>query len=397
MDVDTDRAQLEAWLILLRAPGLGPASLRELVVRHGSAVDALVAARRGDRARAADPVCRDWLHAPDQARIDADLAWLAAERCTLLTFDRADDFPDLLNEIASPPAALFVVGDTGALWHPQIAIVGSRNASQAGLAIARDFSRILCSAGFAITSGLAEGIDGAAHAAALDVGGPTLAVLGTGPDLVYPPKHHDLAARIAVHGALVSEFAPGTPGHPGHFPRRNRIIAGLSLGTLVVEASLRSGSLITARNAAEAGREVFAIPGSIHNPLARGCHQLVRDGAKLVETAEEIVAELAALAHGLGASLRERLQLPAGERADMVPVTSTPRPSTRARSDDPDYEKLFAALGYDTLGIDQLAHRSGLDIASLSSMLLMLELEGKVVTALGGGYARRLADAVQTG
>jgi DNA processing protein len=392
MDVDSHRAAFEAWLILLRAPGLGPAALRELVTRHGDATAALAAARRGDHGRAGEPACRDWLRAPDQALIDADLAWLAGPDHALLTFDRADDFPDLLNEIASAPAALFVVGDASTLWQPQIAIVGSRNASQAGIAIARDFARTLSLAGFAITSGLAEGIDGAAHTAALDAAGRTLAVLGTGPDLVYPPRHHNLAARIASQGALVSEFAPGTPGHPRNFPRRNRIIAGLSLGTLVVEASLRSGSLITARDAAEAGREVFAIPGSIHNPLARGCHQLIRNGAKLIETAEEVIAELVPLVQGLGASLRERLLADAA--GDASPASVRRRTSVADRARDPDYAKLFAALGHDTLGIDQLALRSGLEIATLSSMLLMLELEGEVVAASGGGYARRVADVV---
>lgn len=378
MDIESNRAGVEAWLTLLRAPGLGPAGLRALLGRHGDVVSALAAARRGDIERA-DAACRDWLHAPDTATIAEDLTWLAAPEHALLTFDNAD-FPALLDQIPAAPAALFVAGDSCALWQPQIAIVGSRNAGQGGLAIAASFARALAMAGFAVTSGLAEGIDGAAHMAALDAGGITLAVLGTGPDLVYPPRHRDLAARIAACGALVSEFPPGTPGHPGHFPRRNRIIAGLSLGTLVVEASVRSGSLITARNATESGREVFAIPGSIHNPLARGCHQLIRNGAKLVETAEEIIAELAPLAQGLGASLRERL--------DIAP--NAPPRAASTRSDDPDYTKLFAALGHDALGIDQLAERCGLPVATLSSMLLMLELEGEVV-ARSGAYARRVA------
>jgi len=377
MDIDANRTGLEAWLILLRAPGLGPASLRALVGRHGDAAAALAAARSGDVERA-DAACRDWLRAPDTAVIAADLAWLAAPDHALLTFD-AVDFPALLGEIPAAPAALFVAGDSGALWQPQVAIVGSRNAGQGGVATAAGFARALAAAGFAVTSGLAEGIDGAAHAATLDAGGTTLAVLGTGPDLVYPPKHRGLAARIAAQGALVTEFPPGTPGHPSHFPRRNRIIAGLSLGTLVVEASMRSGSLITARNATESGREVFAIPGSIHNPLARGCHQLIRNGAKLVETAEEIIAELAPLALGLGASLRERLETQA----------DSPIPAAPNRSDDPDYARLFAALGHDALGIDRLSERSGLPVATLSSMLLMLELEGEVV-ARGGAYARRV-------
>ena len=393
MDVDSHRNRLEAWLILLRAPGLGPAALRDLVVRHGDVNSALAAARVGDGMRAADSACRDWLRAPDRALIDSDLAWLGAEDHALLTFDAADDFPDVLDEIGSPPAALFVVGDASAVWQPQIAIVGSRNASHAGTAIARDFARTLVLAGFAITSGLAEGIDAAAHGAAVDAGGITLAVLGTGADLVYPPKHGDLAAQITSHGALISEFPPGTPPHPRHFPRRNRIIAGLSLGTLVVEASLRSGSLITARNAVEAGRDVFAVPGSIHNPLARGCHQLIRNGAKLVETAEELIAELAPLAHGLGASLRERLQ--SSDTSEEAQRRAPPRRTPiLTRADDPDYARLFAALGHDALGVDQLALRSGLEVATLSSMLLMLELEGEVVPARGGGYARRIADAI---
>ena len=383
MDIEANRAELEAWLILLRAPGLGPATLRELFTRHGGAPAALAAARRGDLARATEPGCRDWLRAPERGLIDTDLAWLAAPDHALLGFDSAD-FPLLLNEIPSAPAALFVAGDADALWLPQIAIVGSRNASHTGAANAAAFARALGLAGFTITSGLAEGIDGAAHAAALEAGTATIAVLGTGPDLVYPPRHRELAARVAAHGALISEFPPGTPGHPSHFPRRNRIIAGLSLGTLVVEASPRSGSLITARNASEAGREVFAIPGSIHNPLARGCHQLIRDGARLVETAEEVIAELAPLALRLGASLRERLA------ASAATPTAQPlprRPPTRA--DDPDYARLFAALGHDPIGLDQLADRSGLPVAALSSMLLMLELEGEVVAVRGGAYARR--------
>ena len=372
MDIDADRAELEAWLILLRAPGIGPAALRDVIGRHGRAQAALVAARRGDFGRADNDDARAWLRAPDLERIQADLAWLARAEHALLTFDDAD-FPPLLHEIPAPPAALFVAGDVGALWRPQIAIVGSRRASQAGTANAQAFTRALVAAGFAITSGLAEGIDGAAHTAALDANGCTVAVLGTGPDRVYPPRHEELAARVRGCGALVSEFPPGTAGHPTHFPRRNRIIAGLSVATLVIEAGLRSGSLITARNAAESGRDVFALPGSIHNPLARGCHQLIRQGARLVESAEEIIAELAPQARILCAELRERLPPEAG----MAPVL------------DADQAALFTALGHDALDLDQLAERTTLPVATLSSMLLMLELDGEIV-ATGGAYARRV-------
>jgi DNA processing protein len=374
MDVDADRAELEAWLILLRTPGTGPAALREMLARHGRAQAALAAARHGDLGRADNDAARAWLRAPDFALVQTDFAWLARPDHALVTFADAD-FPPLLQEIPAPPAALFVAGDAGALWRPQVAVVGSRHASQSGIANAQAFTRALVAAGFAITSGLAEGIDGAAHAAALDAGGCTLAVLGTGPDRIYPPRHGELAARVRGGGALVSEFPPGTPGHPTHFPRRNRIIAGLGVATLVIEAGLRSGSLITARNAADSGREVFALPGSIHNPLARGCHQLIRQGARLVESADEIVAELAPQARALCGELRQRLPAPAAAHA--------------ARALDPDYATLFAALGHDALGLDQLAHRTSLPVATLSSMLLMLELEGEIV-ATGGAYARRV-------
>lgn len=388
MDIESNRTPLLAWLTLLRAPGLGPVAVRELMAAHDDISSALAAARRGAYPRT-DQACRDWLRAPDMAALAADIAWLGAPDHALLTFDDAD-FPALLNEIPAAPAALFVAGDATALWLPQIAIVGSRNASQSGFATASSFARALAGAGFAITSGMAEGIDGAAHTAALDAGGTTIAVLGTGPDLVYPPKHHGLATRIQTQGALVSEFPPGTPGHPSHFPRRNRVIAGLSLGTLVVEAGVRSGSLITARNAAESGREVFAIPGSIHSPLARGCHQLIRNGAKLVETAEEVIAELAPLAHALGARLRE--QLHSAPASAPAPGGACARNAASDRADDADYANLFAALGHESLGIDQLAERSGLPVAALSSMLLMLELEGEVVATRGGAYARRVLD-----
>ncbi|MEO7433552.1 MAG: DNA-processing protein DprA [Dokdonella sp.] len=384
MDIEAHRSTIEAWLILLRAPGLGPAAIRELVTRHGSAPAAVGVARRQAGHDGANAASASWLRSPDRTRIDEDLRWLAATDHTLLTFDRADDFPELLAEIPSAPAALFVAGDAAALWRPQISVVGSRNASHAGLANATAFARALASAGFAITSGLAEGIDGAAHEAALAVGATTIAVLGTGPDRVYPTSHRDLAARICAHGALVSEFPPGTPAQASHFPRRNRLIAGLGLGTLVVEASLRSGSLITARNAIDAGREVFAIPGSIHHPLSRGCHELIRNGARLVESAEEVVAELAPLALRWGASVQQRLAPSEGVAAPAA------RPKRSNRIDDPDYRALFDALDHDAVGIDQLSRRSGLDVSALSSMLLMLELEGDVVATPGGGYARRI-------
>ena len=371
MDIAPHRDAIEAWLILLRAPQLSASRVRELVERHGDPRRALDAARRGECVEHA--TTRAWLRRPDREALASDLAWLAIDGHALLTID-SDDFPPLLRETPGAPPGLFVAGDAGALWQPQVAIVGSRNASQSGLANAKSFARALAGAGLAITSGLAEGIDGAAHEAALDAGAATIAVLGTGPDIVYPARHRALAARIEVGGALVSEFAPGTPGRAENFPRRNRIIAGLALGTLVVEAGLRSGSLITARYAGDQGRDVFAIPGSIHHPLARGCHRLIRNGALLVESAEDIVEALRPLAMRLGAALSERL-------AETSPVARA--------THDPARSRLLDALGEDALGIDALVERTGLGAAALASMLLELELDGAVAVERGGLYIRR--------
>ncbi len=378
MPTDLPHNQTRAWLTLLRAPGLGAAGLRALLARSGDAVTAL--ARVGHRGEI-PASAHAWLAAPDADVLDADEAWLDHPDHHLIIFGDAD-YPVLLRDAQNPPAALFVAGDPAWLWSPQIAIVGARSASAAGLANARAFARAFAQAGDVVTSGLAEGIDGAAHAAALDAGGATIAVLGTGPDLIYPRQHQELAARIAAHGTLVSEFPPGTPGKPEHFPRRNRIIAALSLGTLVIEAGLNSGSLITARLAAEQGREVFALPGSIHSPLARGCHKLIRDGAKLVETAEEVLEEL----RGVGGLLAEGLR----KRLDAAQSGSQPQSAVTLSShaDDPDYARLLAALADTPAALDELVARSGLSAAALSSMLLVLELDGAVIGE-NGRYSRR--------
>jgi DNA processing protein len=296
-------------------------------------------------------------------------SWLAAPGNHLL---RLDDprYPDLLRQIPDPPPVLYVRGDPAALGNLQLAIVGSRNPTRGGLENARAFAAHLAGAGLTITSGLALGIDAAAHEGALAAGGTTIAVTGTGLDRVYPARHRELAHRIAGQGALVSEFPPGTPPRPAHFPQRNRIISGLSLGTLVVEAARRSGSLVTARHALEQGREVFAIPGSIHNPLARGCHALIRQGAKLVETADDILEELGALAVAVTAD------------------ATAPDAPAGAGELDPEYRRLLDALGHDPLPIDELVARSGLTAESVSSMLLILELQGYVAPEAGGRYAR---------
>ena len=281
-----------------------------------------------------------------------------------------DDFPELLEQIPRAPERLYVKGNVEFLHMPALAIVGSRNPTEAGRRNAFEFARHLGGAGFCIVSGLAEGIDTAAHRGALEAGAATVAFLGHGIDRVYPASNYDLAHEIAAHGALVSEFPLGTPPDKPLFPQRNRLISGLSLGTLVVEAARRSGSLITARCAGEQGREVFAIPGSIHNALSRGCHKLIRQGAKLVETAEDIVAELAPMtSHLLQSSLE-----------------STTKPSS-SEHDDGDYKHLRKFIGHDPISVDELAENSGLTIDQVSSMLLILELEGEVESLSGGRYS----------
>ncbi|MBD8898831.1 DNA-processing protein DprA [Rhodanobacter sp. DHG33] len=368
--------ELRAWLIALRTPGLGPGGLREALVAAGGRIDGALALLRR-QAAALDEGAAAWLDAPDEARLAADLSWLAEPGHRLLRCTEAD-FPPLLEAIPQPPAVLFTAGDAGLLLRPQVAIVGARGASPAGLAHARSFARALALAGFIVTSGMADGIDGAAHEAALDAGCATVAVVGTGPDRIYPRKHHALAHRIAAQGVLISEFPPDTAPRADHFPRRNRLISGLSLGTLVVEADLRSGSLITARLAGEQGREVFALPGSIDHPLARGCHRLIRDGARLVEEPGEVIEALVPAARAQGLELAARLGRP-----------DTPAPAgADAPGDDPDYARLLAALGHDPATMDALAERTGLAAAALSSMLLMLELDGRVAGLPGNRYQR---------
>lgn len=376
MDID-DKDELRAWLIVLRTPGLGPGGLRERLDAAGGDIRGVLARLQADSAPLGEPA-RAWLAQPDAAQLAADEAWLIEPGHRLLRCTEAD-FPPQLENIPQPPAALFVIGDASLLLYPQVAIVGARAASAGGKAHARAFARELAGAGFAITSGMADGIDGEAHTAALEIGAKTLAVMGTGPDRVYPRKHHELARRIAAHGVLVSEFPPGTAARADHFPRRNRIISGLALGTLVIEAGLRSGSLITARLAAEQGREVFALPGSIHNPLAQGCHRLIRDGARLVEHAAEIFEVLAPLACALGGELAARLGQSTGAAEGDLPTGI-------ARMADPDYRRLLDELGHEPATMDELSQRTGLPAAALSSMLLMLELDARIERLPGNCY-----------
>jgi DNA processing protein len=308
---------------------------------------------------------------PNDATATDCRRWLADPTHSLLV-PGSGDYPQRLLEMSNPPAGLFCRGDSAYLDEPQLAIVGSRNATRGGLENAEAFARALASAGLIITSGLALGIDGAAHRGALKAG-PTVAVLGSGLERIYPNTHQALAEEIANRGVLVSEYPPNTASAKHHFPERNRIIAGLSLGTLVIEAATRSGALITARLAGDAGREVFAVPGSIHNPLARGCHRLLRDGATLVEQVEDVMSQLAP-------SLAPYLTNPSPPTEDSDP--------TNPHLQQPEYRRLLEGLSFDPVHVDELGRRTGLTSAELSSMLLILELEGLVEALPGGQYSR---------
>jgi DNA processing protein len=366
MGDDESPVSLKSWLTLARAPGLHAAGLRPLLEQFGC-VDSIVA---------------DWLEQP--AAVDAELRWLEQEAHHFIPLGDAS-YPPLLAEVSDAPIGLFVRGDPAALSLPQLAIVGSRNPTAGGRDHAASFAEHLARCGLAITSGLAVGIDAAAHQGALAAAGVTVAVCGTGLDVDYPPANSALAAQIAASGALVSEFPLGVPPLPANFPRRNRIISGLTLGTLVVEAALRSGSLITARLAAEQGREVFAIPGSIHNPLTRGCHLLIRQGAKLVETGDDIFAELRALVGVLRSSPDERKSA-----ADGAVCAAAAAPAL-----DKAYEILLDALGFEPAGVDVLVERTGFAADEVASMLLILELDGKLESRPGGRYVRRVLKAAK--
>ncbi|MCP4282883.1 MAG: DNA-protecting protein DprA [Gammaproteobacteria bacterium] len=358
---------LKYWLALVRIPSLGSIRINRLLDEFGTPEAIFRNSGRVAVALGLPESVSAHLATPPWAEVDRDLKWLEQPDHHLVT--RTDPrFPELLTHIPDPPALLYVHGNADLLCSPQLAIVGSRNPTPTGASTAKQFARFLGTLGITITSGMASGIDGAAHEGALDESAGTIAVTGTGLDRIYPSCHRELAHRIAEKGALISEFPPGTTAERGHFPRRNRIISGLALGTLVVEAARNSGSLITARQAVNQGREVFAIPGSIHNPLARGCHQLIRQGAKLVETAQDIIEELAPLLSNLQTALETPVEI-------QTPVRW-----------DTDYQRLLAVLEFDPLPNDLLIQRSGLTAEAVSSMLLLLELEGYVSPAPGKGY-----------
>lgn len=363
--------ELAAWLRLLLTPGVGKDTARKLLAAFGLPEAIFVQPPGALQAVVGPRTTRALQQVPDalDAQVAQVLAWLAAgpDRHVLTLADPR--FPPDLLQMADPPVLLYVMGDLAALAHPRrLAMVGSRNPTPQGEANAHQFARALGQAGVCVVSGMALGVDGAAHAGALEGGAPTIAVVGTGLDRVYPRRHLSLAHRIAAHGAIVSEYPLGTPPLAANFPQRNRLIAGLSQGTLVVEATLKSGSLITARMAAEQGREVFAIPGSIHAPQSRGCHALIRQGAKLVESAQDILE-------------------------DLRIVEPRPLDAVREENDEGgEPDQLLEAMGFDPVSLDALQARTGLDIAHLQARLLELELDGSV-GRLPGGLFQHLGQA----
>jgi DNA processing protein len=360
--MSTIAAHREAWASLsLRM--LPHDALIALLRAFGSPAAVLAASRAQLSTVVPDAVVTMLLAPPAAEMLARTLAWLAEPGHDIVALDDTD-YPRALLELGYPPPVLFFVGRRELLNQPALAIVGSRNATAQGLDNARNFAHALADAGLTIISGLALGVDAAAHEGALLGAGSTLAVVGTGLDRVYPARHRDLAHRIADQGGLLSEFLPGTPPREKNFPRRNRLISGLAKGVLVVEAAQKSGSLITARYAGEQGREVFAIPGSIHSPLAKGCHQLIREGAKLVETAQDILEELG-MAPGATGNLQSTASAPISESA------------------------LLAALADDPVDIDTLVARTGILAHTVTAELTELELAGIVASLPGGRWQRR--------
>jgi DNA processing protein len=376
-----EREELAAWLRLALTPGIGNLTARRLLAAFGLPHHLFQQppAAWGDVASAGQ--VRALQSEPDglPAQSEATWQWLhAADGASrhILTLDDPR-YPRALLETEDPPLMLYVVGELPAEWPPGLAVVGSRNPTPQGLANARQFACSFAQAGFTVVSGLALGVDGAAHEGALQCAAagqlPTIAVVGTGLDRVYPRQHLALSHRIARQGLLVSEYPLGTPPLEANFPRRNRIIAALGVGTVVVEAALRSGSLITARLAAEQGKDVFAIPGSIHSPQARGCHALLKQGAKLVETAQDVLEELRPPATGARHGASAMVDASNGD-ADEVEVE----------------DEVLAALGFDPVSLDALVARTGISPATLQARLLEHELHG-TVARLPGGLFQRIA------
>ncbi len=371
---------LDAWLRLSLTPGVGDVSARKLLSVFGLPEQIFAQSESALRQVMGPAQAAALLAKPPQwsAQLELTKSWLAGapQRGVISLADAA--YPSALLNMADPPLLLYWQGQAELLNHPHcLAMVGSRNPTPQGERTAHDMARALAEAGVCVVSGMALGVDGAAHEGALDGGGPTIAVVGTGLDRVYPRRHLALAHRITQHGLLLSEFALGTPPGPANFPKRNRIIAGLAQGTLVVEAALASGSLITAKLAVDMGREVFAIPGSIHSPQAKGCHALIRQGAKLVETAQDVLEDMRFVSTGTPhATLPElEAQSPGTEEHPGEQVVGT-------------HGKLLSQMGHHPIGLDDLQARTGEAASDLQAWLMELELDGHVARAPGGLFQR---------
>jgi DNA processing protein len=366
LSIPPGAGELPYWLALHRAPTVGSLRFAELTAWFGSPRAVFEAGAAAWREAGLPAPLVGYLSQPDWRAVESDLHWLEGADCQVLLSGQAD-YPPLLAEIPDPPAVLFVRGNPAILARRHVALVGSRNPTPAGVQTASVLAWGLATAGYGVVSGLALGIDAAGHRGALDAGGATVAVMGTGPDLTYPPRNAGLAEAILAAGStLATEFPPGTGPRPQHFPRRNRIISGLALGLVVVEAAQRSGSLISARLAAEQNREVFAVPGSIFSPLSRGCHDLIRQGAKLVQVVEDILEEFG------------------------PPACSTPRePAAAAAAEGPDgAPPLLKFIAYGPTSVDTLVAVTGESAESIAAQLLLLELQGYVAAAPGGSYVR---------
>ena len=358
----TDASRAAAWAALSSAGLAGPTLVA--LLRAFGAPERVLEASRASVEGVAGREAAAKLASRDRAHDDATAAWLAEPGHRLLAWDDAD-YPRALLDLVDAPPALYALGRVELLNLPSLAIVGSRHGTPQGVEDAQAFARTLADAGFTIVSGLAQGIDAAAHRGAIDTPASTIAVTGTGPDRVYPAANRDLAHAIAARGALVTEFAPGTPPLKANFPRRNRLIAGLARGVLVVEAAPGSGSLITARLAVEQGKDVFAIPGSIHSPLSKGPHALIRDGAKLVEAAQDVLAELG-----------------------LSPPPARASRASEAPPADPVHASVLDAMGRGPVDLDRLVTRTGMRAEALAATLVHLQLEGRVAALPGGGWER---------
>ena len=370
------------WIALGNIAGIGSVTFCQLLSAFGTPIAIFSANFTQLNTVVSEKIARAILQPIDESALQDSLTWLSQPNNHLVTL--ADStYPQALLEVADPPPFLYAKGNLALFNQASIAIVGSRSASVQGEKNAESFAKALCEHGLCIVSGLALGIDAAAHRGALQAARPfkgaTIAVVGTGLDIVYPAKHRDLAHQIiAEDGLIVSEFALGTPSKPQNFPKRNRIISGLSMGCLVVEANLQSGSQITARLAAEQGREVFAIPGSIHSPMAKGCHQLIKQGAKLVDSLEDIVSELRIKPRILNTAPSDR-NISAPPLPDSA-QNLTPQNDTKS--------KLLNIMGFDAINLEHLVQISGLTVNEVSSMLMILELEGSVASLAGGKYQK---------